>query len=513
MSEINGAVDAGTPAVVLAETGEEVTFGELELHSRQLARLLRSRGLDVGGHVAVLLENHPAYFEVCWAAQRAGLLYTPINWHLGADEAAYIVEDCGATALVCSGRLAETVVRMAPHLGRIETSLAVDGDIPGFERYADAIATQPDGPLDDETEGAYMFYSSGTTGRPKGIVPPLTGAPFGTGNMLDPLVRTLYGFRPGIVYLCPAPLYHAAPLGWSMAAHRVGGTVVLMERFDPEAVLRAIQEHDVTHAQFVPTHFVRMLKLEPEIRARYDLSSLEVVVHAAAPCPIEVKHQMLEWWGPIIHEYYSGSEGVGFCAVSPDEWLARPGTVGKPLLGAVHVTDDTGTELSTGEVGQLWFESDLTFEYHNDPEKTAAAFNDQAWGTLGDVGYVDADGYVFLTDRVSNMIISGGVNIYPQEIEDALILHPAVTDVAVIGVPDADMGESILAVVQPADLSADHAALADELSALCRERIAGFKCPRSYRFTDHLPRLPTGKLLKRQLREAYGGSSAGSVVG
>jgi long-chain acyl-CoA synthetase len=510
---ISSEADPAAPAVVMAESGETVPFEMLEARSCRLARLLRRRGLAAGAHLAVLLDNHSRYLEVCWAAQRAGLLYTPINWHLGVEEAAYIVEDCGATALVSSGRFRELLEQMAPHLDAVLTRLAVDGDVPGFEGYDDAIADESPAPPEDQVEGAYMFYSSGTTGRPKGILPELTGSPFGTGNMFDQMVRGLYGFRPGMVYLCPAPLYHAAPLGWSMAAQRVGGTVVVMERFDAEAALRAIERYGVTHAQFVPTHFVRMLKLDDDVRGRYDLSSLEVAVHAAAPCPVEVKQQMLAWWGPIIHEYYSGSEGAGFCAVGADEWLQRPGTVGKPLLGAVHVTDDDGRELPSGEVGQLWFESEFTFEYHNDPEKTAGAYNDRGWSTLGDVGYVDDDGYVFLTDRVSHMIISGGVNIYPREIEDALVLHPGVTDIGVIGVPDAEMGESVLAVVQPADPEVDTDALAAELHAFCRARLAGFKCPRHFRFADDLPRLPTGKLLKRRLREQYGGSSASSVVG
>jgi len=296
-----------------------------------------------------------------------------------------------------------------------------------------------------------------------------------------------------------------------MAAHRAGGTVVVMERFDPLAALQAIETYAVTHVQFVPTHFVRMLKLSAAERSRFDVSSLRMVAHAAAPCPAEVKQRMLDWWGPIIYEYYAGSEGTGFCAVGPEEWGEKPGTVGRPLTGAIHITDDQGSERLPGEIGQIWFESQITFEYHNDPEKTRQAFNGQGWSALGDVGYVDDDGYLFLTDRVSHMIISGGVNIYPQEIEDALALHPRVADVAVIGVPDPDMGESVLAVVQPSEPVDDEAAVAAELDTFLRQRIAGFKVPRSFRFTDSLPRLPTGKLLKRKVRDEYGGSTAASV--
>jgi len=511
MASINEAVDRSAPAAVIAETGASTTFGELEDRSRRLARLLRERGLGAGDHVAVLLDNQLRYFDVTWAALRSGLYLTPINWHLGADEAGYIVADCGASALVTSSRFADLMGSLGADLDGVTTRLSVDGAFGGFEDLDSATADHPAEPLEDETEGMFMFYSSGTTGRPKGILPPMSGAPFGTPGMVDLLVG-MYGMTVGSRYLVPAPLYHAAPSGWSTGAVRAGATVVLMERFDAEAALRAIEEHRVTHAQFVPTHFVRMLKLPPEVRERYDLSSLQVAIHAAAPCPVEVKRQMLDWWGPIIHEYYSGSEGAGFCAVGPEEWLERPGTVGKSLMGIPHIVGEDGQELPPGEVGQLWFEGPNQFEYHGDPEKTASVFDEHGWATLGDVGYVDEDGYVFLTDRVSHMIISGGVNIYPQEVEDALVVHPGVADVGVIGIPDSDMGESVLAVVQPADPSADRDALAAELDEFVRERIAHFKCPREYRFADELPRLPTGKLLKRKLREDFGGSSAGSVV-
>jgi len=512
VASINASVDPSTPAAVVVESEESITFGELEARSRRLAQLLRDRGLDPGDHLAILLDNHLRYFEVAWAAQRSGLYYTPINWHLGPEEAGYILTDCGATALVTSSRLADLMGSLGDRLDGVTVRLSVDGGVEGFEAYEDAIAAYPAEPLDDETEGMAMFYSSGTTGRPKGILPPLSGQPFGTGGMVDLLAAT-YGIGAGTRYLVPAPMYHAAPLGWSMGAIRAGSTVVLLQRFDPERALRAIEEHRVTHAQFVPTHFVRMLKLDEAVRTGYDLSSLQVAIHAAAPCPVEVKRQMLEWWGPIIHEYYSGSEGAGFCAVGPEEWLEHPGTVGKSLMGTPHIVGEDGEEVPVGEVGQIWFEGANRFEYHGDPDKTASVFNPQGWATLGDVGHLDEEGYLYLTDRVSHMIISGGVNIYPQETENVLVLHPGVADVAVIGVPDADMGESVLAVVQPADPGADQEALAAELDAFCRERLAHFKCPRSYRFTDELPRLPTGKLLKRKVREEFGGSSAASVIG
>ncbi len=491
------------PAVVMAGSGDTVTYAELEAASNRLAHLLRSRGLQAGAHVAVLLPNHPRYFEVVWACLRSGLYITPINWHLGPEEAGYIVEDCDAEALVVSAELAPVVSQLDEHLGRVHTRLVLEGELPDFTPLDEAVADQPSTPVDDEVEGSYMFYSSGTTGRPKGIKPPLSGNPFGTGGALELLLGGMYGFDEDSRYLCPAPLYHAAPLGWSMAAQRLGGTVVVMERFDPEGALSAIAEHRITKAQFVPTHFVRMLKLPEEQRRRHDTSSLQTVIHAAAPCPVEVKRQMLEWWGPIIHEYYAGSEGNGFCAIGPEEWLAHPGSVGTPVMGVVHILDEGGTELGPGEPGQIWFESPARFEYHKDPAKTAGAFNEAGWSSLGDVGYLDEDGFLHLTDRISHMIISGGVNIYPQEVENLLTMHPAVADVAVIGVPDDEMGEQVKAVVQPTDPDADTEALEQELITYCREHLAHYKCPRTVDFRDSLPRLPTGKLLKRQLRDEY----------
>jgi acyl-CoA synthetase (AMP-forming)/AMP-acid ligase II len=493
-----------SPAVVMADSGTVVTYKELDDRSKRLAQLFYSRGLRPGDHLAVLLENHPRYFEVYWAAQRCGLYTTPINWHLKADEVGYVVEDCGATALVTSAALAQIAKEIDPHLGGVNIRLAVDGDVAGYERYEDAVAGFPAEPLAAEVEGGFMFYSSGTTGRPKGIKSALTGEPFGAGGgTIILLIGQLYGFTADTVYLCPAPLYHAAPFGWSTAAQRLGGTVVLMERFDAARTLELIEEHRVTHAQFVPTHFVRMLKLSDEERQAHDLSSLEMVVHAAAPCPVDVKRRMIDWWGPIIHEYYAGSEGNGYCAIGPDQWLAHPGSVGVSVIGKVHIVGDDGHEVPTGEVGQVWFETDLRFEYHNDSEKTAAAYDDRGWSTLGDIGYLDDEGFLYLTDRASHMIISGGVNIYPQEVENQLVMHPTVADVAVIGVPNAEMGEEVKAVVLLAEGATPDTDTASELMAFCRDRIAHYKCPVSVDFVDELPRLPTGKLLKRELRSRY----------
>jgi acyl-CoA synthetase (AMP-forming)/AMP-acid ligase II len=387
--------------------------------------------------------------------------------------------------------------------------LAVGRVLPGFDDYETVLAAQPAGPIDDEAEGSWMFYSSGTTGRPKGIKAPTIGAPLGTTNAFSALVGGLFGVTEESVYLCPAPLYHSAPAGWSTTVQRLGGTVVAMHHFDAEACLAAIERYGVTHVQFVPTHLVRILKLDEGVRAKYDLSSLQVIVHAAAPCPPDVKRGAIEFFGPILHEYYAGSEGGGFCYINSEDWLAHPGSVGKPLLGAAHVADEDGTELPNGEAGQIWFESSNRFEYHGDKEKTAEAWNDRGWMTLGDVGYVDDEGYVFLTDRVSNMIISGGVNIYPRETEDVLIGHPAVTDVAVIGIPDPEMGESVRAVVQLAEHTDDPAAMSEALRQYCRDRLSHFKCPTSVVFVDVLPRLPSGKIAKRMFSdEARGLTSA-----
>jgi len=498
------ATKGDAPAVIMAESGETVTYAQLDERSKRLAQLFRAAGLRNGDHMAIMLENHPRYFEVFWAAMRAGLYCTPINWHLTADEAGYIIEDCGAQAVVTSAAVGEVAKDLEPYMGNVKTHLVMDGDLDGWDRYETELEKHPAEALDGETEGQFMFYSSGTTGRPKGIKPALTGEEYGAGGgALIMLIQGLFGFTEDTTYLCPAPLYHAAPLGWSTAVQRLGGTVVCMERFDPAEALSLIEEHSITHAQFVPTHFVRMLKLDEKERTKADLSSLQVAVHAAAPCPVEVKQQMMNWWGPIIHEYYAGSEGNGFCAVTPQDWTDHPGTVGKPMIGVIHILDEDGSELPAGEAGQIWFESPMTFEYHNDPEKTKGAYNDAGWSTLGDVGYLDGDGFLYLTDRVSHMIISGGVNIYPQEVEDALTMHPAIADVAVIGVPNPDFGEEVKAVVVAAEGAAPSDELAQHIIAYCQERLAKFKCPRSVDFVDELPRLPTGKLLKRKLRDQY----------
>ena len=495
------------PAIVMAGSGEIVTYRELDERSNRLAHLWHERGLRRGDHVAILMENHPRYFDAVWAALRSGLYFTPVNWHLTAPEVAYVVQDCGARSVVASASMADKLTDF-----RVDIPLMIGGEIDGWERYEDAVGSQPCTPLDHEPEGAGMYYSSGTTGRPKGILFPL---PDRTVHDDHPLVtfKSPIGMNEGNVYLSPAPMYHTAPVVSCSMAHRVGATTVILERWDAEACLRAIERYRCDRAQFVPTMFVRMLKLPDAVRDRYDVSSLGQITHAAAPCPVEVKRRMIDWIGPIIWEYYAGSENVGSTLIGPDEWLSHPGSVGQPRFTTVHICDDDHNELAIGEIGNIWFDTPgAGFEYHGDAAKTAASRSAEGWFTLGDVGYVDADAYLYLTDRQSFMIISGGVNIYPQETENVLVMHPAVADVAVVGVPNDDLGEEVKAVVQLLDPSAAGPAMEAELLAFCRRHLASFKCPRSVDFETELPRQDTGKLYKRLLKDRYWGDRTSRIV-
>jgi|HubBroStandDraft_1064217.scaffolds.fasta_scaffold07281_3 long-chain acyl-CoA synthetase len=490
-------------AIVMGSSGDTVTYAELEERSGRFARVLRSRGVAVGDHIAILMENNRQYLEVAWAGQRSGLYYTAINTHLRPAEVQYILDDSGAVALVASAAMADLVAGL--DLSRIGIRVSALGELPGFERYDELLASVTPDPLEDECEGREMLYSSGTTGRPKGVRKQLPRTALGDPTAAPVQIAQGLGDRgggPGTVYLSPAPLYHGAPLVSSMSMHRVGGTVVVMERFEARQCLELIERHRVTQAQFVPTMFVRLLRLPSEERDRYDLSSLRHVTHAAAPCPVVVKRQMLEWWGPIIHEYYSGTEDIGSTHITPEEWLAHPGSVGRALTEC-HIVGENGEELPPGQAGAVYFAAGRPFEYHNDPQKTASVTHRNGWRTLGDVGYLDEEGYLYLTDRQAHMIISGGVNIYPQEAENVLTGHPAVADVAVIGVPDAEMGEAVKAVVLVADPAVATPELAAELLAYCRAELATYKCPRSVDFVDELPRDDNGKLYKRLLRERY----------
>jgi long-chain acyl-CoA synthetase len=492
------------PAILIAETGESMSYAELDEIANRLSRVFADAGFKPGDHVAFCMENRLEYLAIAWGAHYAGLYYTAISSRLTKDELAYIIEDSGSRGFIASPYIAESLIGLEDVLEKLEVRLSVGGDLPGFDRFEDAIAGASKEPLPDRVEGVAMLYSSGTTGRPKGIKPKLTGAPLGSAVGLTMLVRMLFGGTAESIYLSPAPLYHSAPLNYCTNFLRLGATLVVLQKFDAEGVLAAIEKYEVTHSQWVPTMFVRMLKLDESIRARYDLSSLVFAIHAAAPCPVAIKEKMMEWWGPVIHEYYAGTEGNGFCYASPNDWLAHKGTVGKPISCELHIVDDDNNEVPVGHEGTVYFGGSLQqFEYHNDPEKTKAGRLDNGWSTLGDIGRVDEDGFLYLTDRKANMIISGGVNIYPQEAENTLTVHPRVQDVAVFGVPNEDFGEEVKAVVQLVDSSQAGPELERELIAYCREHLADVKCPRSIDFRDELPRHPTGKLYKRLLKDEY----------
>lgn len=483
------------PAIIMAATGTSIDYATLEARSNQSAHLLRSIGLKRGDIVATLFDNGPEVFVLGLAVQRSGLYLTSISNKLSLADIAYILRDCGAAVLVVSDRYAG--------IGRDAAMLADGVRIFDWSEWSALSGQQPSTRIADESPGTDMLYSSGTTGRPKGVKFPLPTGGIDEATPLMNMGSGLYGMGPDTIYLSTSPLYHAAPLRWAMTVHRLGGTVVVMERFDAEAALALIERFAISHATFVPTHFIRMLKLPDEIRTRYATSSLRAVVHAAAPCPVPVKQAMIDWWGPIVHEYYSGTEQCGITAISAAEWLAKPGSVGRAVLGSLRITDDDGREQPAGVDGNVCFADGPRFEYHNDPAKTAKAYDRNGWATLGDVGHVDADGFLFLTDRKNFMIISGGVNIYPQEIENCLVTHPSVADVAVIGVPDEEMGECVLAVVQPAPGVVPSDALSDELRAFARRALGGVKAPRRLIFRTELPREPTGKLMKRKLADEF----------
>ncbi len=491
------------PAYIMAATGETVTYRQLDQQSNRIAQLFRSLGLKPGDHIALFLENNPRFFEICWGAQRSGLIYTPISSRLTAAEVDYIVTDCGARLFITSKYLADKAQELSTLLKGVTNRYMIDGTIAGYESWEAAVARQPATPIADQTGGHDMLYSSGTTGRPKGVLPVVEPQAIDADNPLLAISRKLYGFGENSVYLSPAPLYHAAPLRFNMSVMKLGGTSVIMEHFDAEEYLMLIARHRATHTQVVPTMFVRFLKLADEVRLSYDVSSLECAIHAAAPCPIPVKEKMIEWWGPIVWEYYGGTEGNGLTMCNSKEWMAHKGTVGRAVVGTLKICDDEGKELPVGESGTIYFADGRPFEYHNDARKTAESRHPKGWTTLGDVGFVDADAFLHLTDRKAFMIISGGVNIYPQECENLLIDHPKVMDCAVFGVPNEDFGEEVKAVVQPRNMADAGPALADELIAYCKRNLATLKCPRTVDFEAELPRHPTGKLYKRLLRDRY----------
>ena len=487
-------------AIIDAASGTTVTYGELEARANRIARWLRAQGVTRGTSVGLLLENRPLYLEIFWATQRIGAMLVPVSTRLTAPEIAYILEDAECSLLLTSRTYADVTQELARSMPDLRI---VDVDSDAFSAEVSGQSSQM---VEDPVPGQYMVYSSGTTGRPKGIKPaPPPSEDITAPNPLVGLATMGVGMTAdgSMVYLSPAPLYHAAPLGWCSTAHRLGGTVVIMDKFTPEGALAAIERYGVTDSQWVPTHFVRMLRLPEEERARYDLSTHQRAIHAAAPCPVPIKQAMIEWWGPIIQEYYAGSEGIGMSLVKSEEWLAKPGTVGRMIYGKAHVCGPDGTELPPGETGLLFFENEVLPSYHKDPDKTADAMNRQGWMTLGDIGHIDEDGFIFLTDRKSHMIISGGVNIYPQEIEDLLVSHPDVLDAAVIGVPDDDLGERVVAVVQPADMDQAGDAMEQALRDYLEPQLSRIKMPRQFDFRPDLPREANGKLYKRELREEY----------
>lgn len=463
------------------------------------------------------MENHPRYLEVIWGCHYAGLVYTACSSRLTRQELTYIINDCAAKGFIASKYKADQALEIANDIPNVTLRLMLGGTVAGYDSYEDTVAKASTTPLENMVDGNDMLYSSGTTGMPKGVARPFAASPLGTSTGLSQALTVgLFQFNENMVYLSPAPLYHAAPLRFNMSVHGIGGTTVVMEHFDAENYLKFAERYKATHTQVVPTMFIRMLKLDEATRNKYDVSHFVAAIHAAAPCPIETKRAMIQWWGPIIHEYYAGTEGNGFVYCNSDMWLAHPGSVGVAIQGIVHICDEEGNELPQGESGTIFFESEASFEYHNDPEKTKSSRDPKGrgWSTLGDVGYLDADNFLYLTDRKAFMIISGGVNIYPQESENILVNHPKVVDVAVFGVPNEDFGEEVKAVVQPVTMPAtadEAAALEKELIAYCRDNLADVKCPRSVDFRAELPRHPTGKLYKRILKDEYWKAAGRSI--
>ena len=498
---------ASKPAIVMAGSGETVSYADLERRANRGAHALRALGLANGDALAIACDNRLEFFDIYWAAQRSGVILVLLSARLKTDEIAYIVNDSGARVLLVSDALATVARDVTTDQGSmpgLECVLTI-GPVDGLRDWNALCSQQPETPIADEEIGGRMVYSSGTTGRPKGLkFASATGSPVQP-NPAAVLFGRLYGLDENTIYLSPAPLYHSAPMGMTAAIQSLGGAAVVMPKFDAEAFLAAIERWKITTVMVVPTMFIRLLALPVTVSARYDLSSLKTVIHAAAPCPVPVKHAMIAWLGPIIEEFYAGSEGNGHVTISSAEWLARPGSVGRAVVGEIHICDDDGRELPVGELGTIYFGGGKPVTYHNDPVKTASIHNPlhPGWSTMGDVGRIDEDGYLFLSDRKDFMIISGGVNIYPQEVENLLITHPDVADAAVFGVPNANFGEEVKAVIQPRDWESAGQQLAIDLINWCRERLADVKCPRSIDFERELPRAETGKLYKKELKARY----------
>ncbi len=496
----------------MAADGSVITYRELDEEANRISRVLRDAGVQNGDHVAFCLENHRSFLPIAWGCRYAGAIFTAMSSRLTTDEMEYILDNCEAKVFITSMYKVDQATELLGSNPGVSHRFMLDGSVDGYAPFEDAVLAATPEPLEGRIAGNDMLYSSGTTGRPKGVYQKLPDEPLETADhSVGRMSVLLFGQTDDSIYLSPAPLYHAAPLRFCMASHVIGSTVVVMDRFDPQEYLRIIERHRVTHSQVVPTMFVRLLKLDPAIREASDTSSLQAIVHAAAPCPVAVKEQMIDWVGPIIHEYYAGTEGNGIVYCNSEMWLAHRGTVGTPINCEVHICDDDGAEVPIGEEGGVYFGGGSEFEYHRDPDKTAGATHPNGWSTLGDIGKLDEDGFLYLTDRKAHMIISGGVNIYPQEAENVLTMHPSVADVAVIGVPNEEFGEEVKAVVQPADGIEPNDELAAELVAYCRQQLADVKCPRSVDFRSELPRHPTGKLYKRLLKDEYWAASGRSI--
>jgi fatty-acyl-CoA synthase len=498
-------IDPEKVAFQMCESGEQVTYAQLNDRANQVAHLISDLGILPGDHVAVLMNNCRELMELCFGLDRSGVYYTLISTRLTTDEMAYIVQDCGARLFVYSSALELADKDLFSKLPNTLNCMRVGPSVEQWKHkdWTAECSKMPTSANAQALQGGDMLYSSGTTGRPKGVLWPLPKTAAGQHTMLVKLLAPLFGYDADCHYLSTAPLYHAAPLRHSMTVIKLGGTVTVMERFDALLALQTIERCRITHSQWVPTMFVRLLKLDKHVREKFDLSSMKMAVHAAAPCPVDVKEQMIGWWGPIVHEYYAGTENNGFCSITPNEWLQHKGSVGRASQGKLHICDEEGMPLELGQTGAVYFSEGPQFTYHNDSVSTEQTRNSLGWTTLGDIGYLDEEGYLYLVDRKAFMIISGGVNIYPQEIENVLLQHPKVMDAAVVGVPSSDWGEEVKAVVQPVDPLDVGPVLAAELQAFCREKLADFKCPRSIDFDLELPRLPTGKLYKKLVKKRY----------
>lgn len=485
------------PAYIIADSGEVITVGQLKTHVNKCSHFFRYMGLEPKDHISVFMENNNRFLEVVIAASVAGLYYTTIGTHLRPSEIEYIINDSGSKLLVTSLEMKEMISGLKENCPRLKHIIMVNGTIDNIKSYEEEISRFPETPIPSCEPGKDMLYSSGTSGRPKGVILKedklkCEGATAFL-NLLD--------FSPDTIYLSTAPLYHSAPLRFCMMVLKAGGTVIVMKKYDSLEALAIIEKYKVTHSQWVPTMFIRMLKLPEEQRAKFDLSSHKLAIHAAAPCPVQVKEDMIGWWGPILFEFYGGTEGNSVFAITSEEWLMHKGSVGKCYVGKIHIMDESFNELPAGQSGMIFIEGGRAFEYHNDLEKTAESRSPQGWNTIGDIGYIDGEGYLYLTDRKADTIISGGVNIYPLEIENLLIMHPKVEDVAVIGIPNEEFGEEVKAVVQLRDISEAGPDLEAELREMCQRKLANFKCPKTFDFRDDLPRTASGKLLKRLLKE------------